>query len=132
MKTVKLFLALAVAVLLGACTRENKVIEFPLVGASNTTSIVFEKVELTDSATVLTVRGFSRPANWIKVPSYTRLVAQGKEYRLLGGRDVEIDKELYMPEDVDSCFTLLFEPLPKGNIGHLHINLLLFLSFMNK
>ena len=91
-----------------------KVIDFPLVGASNTTSIVFERVELTDTATVLTVRGFSRPANWIKVPSYTRLVAQGKEYRLLGGRDVEIDKELYMPEDGDSCFTLLFEPLPKG------------------
>jgi len=113
MKT-KLFLVFAVALLLGACTRENKVIEFPLVGASNTTSIVFEKVELTDTATVLTVRGFSRPANWIKVPSYTRLVAQGKEYRLLGGRDVEIDKELYMPEDGDSCFTLLFEPLPKG------------------
>ena len=107
-------LALAVAVLLGACTRENKVIEFPLVGASNTTSIVFEKVELTDTATVLTVRGFSQPNDWIRVPSYTHLVAQGIECRLLGSRDVEIDKELYMPSDGDSCFTLLFEPLPKG------------------
>ena len=117
MKPTKLFLALAVATLLGACTRENRVIEFPLVGASNTTSIVFEKVELTDTATVLTVRGFSRPNTWIKVPSYTHLVAQGIEYKLLDSKDVEIDKELYMPADGDSCFTLLFEPLPKKSIS---------------
>ena len=106
--------ALAVAVLLGACTRANKVIDFPLVGASNTTSIVFEKVELTDTATVLTVRGFSRPNDWIRVPSYTHLAAQGIEYKLLGSKDVEIDELLYMPADGDSCFTLMFEPLPKS------------------
>ena len=114
MKPTKLFLALAVAVLLGACTRTNKVVEFPLVGASNTTNLVFEKIELTDTATVLTIRGFYRPNYWIKVPSYTHLVAGGKEYKLLDSRGVEIDKELYMPEDGDSCFTLLFEPLPKS------------------
>ena len=114
MKPTKLFLALAVAVLLGACTRTNKVVEFPLVGASNTTNLVFEKIELTDTATVLTIRGFYRPNYWIKVPSYTHLVAGGKDYKLLDGRGVEIDKELYMPADGDSCFTLLFEPLPKS------------------
>ena len=114
MKPTKLFLTLAVAVLLGACTRTNKVVEFPLVGASNTTSIVIERIELTDTATVLTVRGFSRPNDWIRVPSYTHLVADGKEYKLLSGIDVEIDKELYMPKDGDTCFTLLFEPLPKS------------------
>ena len=114
MKPIKLFLFLTVAVLLGACARENKVIEFPLVGASNTTSIVFEKVGLTDTATVLTVRGFSRPNDWIRVPSYTHLAAQGIEYKLLGSKDVEIDELLYMPADGDSCFTLMFEPLPKS------------------
>ena len=114
MKPTKLFLFLAVAVLLGACTRENKVIEFPLVGASNTTNIVFEKVELTDTATMLTVRGFHQPNEWIRVPSYSHLVAQGGEYKLLGSKDVEIDELLYMPADGDSCFTLMFEPLPKG------------------
>ncbi|MBO7266213.1 MAG: TlpA family protein disulfide reductase [Bacteroidaceae bacterium] len=114
MKPTKLFLALAAAVLLGACARTNKVVEFPLVGASNTTNLVFEKIELTDTATVLTIRGFYRPNYWIKVPSYTHLVAGGKDYKLLESRGVEIDKELYMPQDGDSCFTLLFEPLPKN------------------
>ena len=106
--------ALAVAVLLGACTRTSIVVEFPLIGASNTTSIVIENIELTDTATALTVRVFSRPNDWIKVPSYTHLVAEEKEYKLLDGRDVEIDKELYMPADGDTCFTLLFESLPKS------------------
>ena len=100
--------------LLGACTKDNKVSDFPLVGASNTTSIVFERVELTDTATVLTVRGFSRPNDWIRVPSYTHLAAQGIEYKLLGSKDVEIEELLYMPADGDSCFTLMFEPLPKS------------------
>ena len=81
MKSTKLFLALAVAVLLGACTREDKVIEFPLIGASNTMDLVLEKVELTDSATVLTVRGFQQPNYWIKIPSYTHLVSQGVQYK---------------------------------------------------
>ncbi|MBR3860206.1 MAG: thioredoxin, partial [Bacteroidaceae bacterium] len=111
MKPTKLFLALAVAVLLGACAKENKVIEFPLVGAANTKMIVFEKVELTDTATVLTIRGFNQPNYWIRVAACTRLVAQGIECKLLDSRDIEIGKELFMPEDGDSCFTLLFEPL---------------------
>ena len=114
MKPIKLFTALAALVLLGACMKGNKVIEFPLVGASNTTSIVLEKIELTDTATVLTMRGFNRPNGWIRVPSYTHLVADGQEYKLLAGKEIDIDKELYMPEDGDSCFTLLFEPLPKS------------------
>lgn len=114
--TTKLLISftLAVAVLLGACTREGKVIEFPLIGASNTMDLVLEKVELTDSATVLTVRGFQQPNYWIKIPSYTHLVSQGVQYKLLESKGLEIDKELYMPEDGDSCFTLLFEPLPKN------------------
>ena len=113
MKPTKLFLAFSAAMLLGACARANKVIEYPLVGASNYVNFVFEKVELTDKVTVLTVRGFHRPNYWIKVPRYVHLVAQGVEYKLLGSKDIEIGEELYMPEDGDSCFTLLFEPLPK-------------------
>ena len=110
----KLFLSLVVSVLLGACERGNKVTEFPLVGASNTTNLVFEKVELTDTATVLTVRAFNYPNNWIKVAPYTHLAAQGKKYELLGSKDIKIDEKIFMPEDGDSCFMLLFKPLPKG------------------
>ena len=59
-------MALAVIMLLAACTNGNKVVEFPLVGATNTTKLVFEKVELTDTATVLSVRAHHYPNYWIK------------------------------------------------------------------
>ena len=113
MRQTKLFLALAAILLLAACTKGNKVVEFPLVGAINTTKLVFEKVELTDTATVLSVRAFHYPNYWIRISTSPCLVAQDKEYKLLGCKDIELGKEVFMPEDGDSCFTLLFEPLPE-------------------
>lgn len=108
-KTLKFFL---LGLLLVSCASKNKVIEYPLVGASNTTMLVFEKVELTDTATVLTVRGFYTPEHWIKVSPNIHLVTQDKEYELIGSNGVELGKELFMPEDGDSCFMLIFESLP--------------------
>lgn len=110
-KTLKFLL---LGLLLVSCASKNKVIEYPLIGASNTTMLVFEKVELTDTATVLTVRGFYTPEHWIKVSPNIHLVTQDKEYELIGSNGVELGKELFMPEDGDSCFTLIFEPLPNA------------------
>ena len=108
-KTLKFLL---LGLLLVSCASKNKVIEYPMVGASNTTMLVFEKVELTDTATVLTVRGFYTPEHWIKVSPNIHLVTQDKEYELIGSNGVELGKELFMPEDGDSCFMLIFESLP--------------------
>lgn len=108
-KTLKFLL---LGLLLVSCASKNKVIEYPMVGASNTTMLVFEKVELTDTATVLTVRGFYTPEHWIKVSPNIHLVTQDKEYELIGSKGVEPGKELFMPEDGDSCFMLIFESLP--------------------
>lgn len=101
-----------VAALLCACNQAQRVVDFPLVGTANTTSIVIERVERTDTATLLTVRGFNYPGYWIRISPDTRLVADGKEYRLTGSRDVVIGEKLTMPGDGDSCFTLICEPLP--------------------
>ena len=113
MRQIKLFLAFAAILLLVACTKGNKVVEFPLVGSSNTSMISFEKVELTDTATVLSVRAHHYPNYWIKMSTAPHLVVQDKEYKLIGCKDFELGKEVFMPEDGDSCFTLLFEPLPE-------------------
>ena len=114
MKKKSILLLLAIATLiLTACNADNKVIDFPIVGTANNTSLVIERVERTDTATLLTIRGFHFPGNWIRIPAETKLMAQGKEYTLKGSIGIEIGKELYMPEDGDSCFTLMFEPLPE-------------------
>ena len=109
----KIFFATVATLLFIACTNANKVVEFPLVGTSNTTIPVIEKVELTDTATVLNVRGVFIPNYWIKISSNGHLEAQGKKYKLIGSEGIKPDKELFMPADGDSCFTLFYEPLPK-------------------
>ncbi|MBE6303637.1 MAG: redoxin domain-containing protein [Bacteroidales bacterium] len=111
----KILFSIVVTLLLAACTNTNgnKVVEFPLIEAANTTVFKIEKVELTDTATVLNVRGIHRPHYWIKFSSSVHLVAQDKEYKLIGSEGIEPDKELFMPADGDSCFTLFYEPLPK-------------------
>ena len=103
-KTLKFLL---LGLLMVSCASKNKVLEFPLVGASNTTMLVFEKVELTDTATVLTVRGFNDPEHWIKVSPSIHLVTQNKEYELIGSKGVEPGKELFMPEDGETIMTSL-------------------------
>ena len=113
MRQTKLYMLLAAIMLLAACTKGNKVVEFPLVGSSNTSKLTFEKVELTDTATVLSVRVNHLPNHWIMMSTAPYLAAQDKEYKLLGCKDFELGKEVFMPEDGDSCFTLLFEPLPE-------------------
>ena len=90
MRQTKLFIAVAAILLLAACTKGNKVVEFPLVGATNTTKLVFEKVELTDTATVLSVRAHHYPNYWIKMSTAPHLVVQDKEYKLIGCKDFEI------------------------------------------
>ena len=111
----KIFFATVATILFAACTNtnSNKVVEFPPVESSNTTILSIEKVELTDTATVLNVRGIYRPHYWIKLSSNGHLLAQDKEYKLIGTEGIEPDKELFMPADGDSCFTLFYEPLPK-------------------
>ncbi|MBQ5662962.1 MAG: redoxin domain-containing protein [Bacteroidaceae bacterium] len=111
----KILFAIIATLLLVACTNTNgnKVVEFPSVGSANTTMLTFEKVELTDTATVLTMRACYRPHYWIKMSEAPYLVAQDKRYKLLDCKDFELGKEIFMPEDGDSCFTLFFEPLPK-------------------
>ena len=107
-----LMTVLMMAVLLCACNQAKRMVEFPLAGTANTTSIVIERVERTDTATLLTVRGFNYPGYWIRISPDTRIVAEGKEYRLKGSKDIIIGERLSMPEDGDSCFTLISEPLP--------------------
>lgn len=114
MKLPTLLTTLIVAMLLDACTQGDRVIESPNVGASNTKVLAFDKVVLTDTATLLTIRATYRPDRWINISSETKLMAQDAEYPLIGGMGIELGKDLFIPEDGDTCFILLFAPLSEG------------------
>ena len=96
----------AFLLLAGACTPKEKTIDFPTVEASTTTSIIIEKVEMTDSLTTLHMRGYNLPGYWIKVVSETHLEADGKSYEMVGTEGINVDELLWMPADGDSLFVL--------------------------
>ena len=96
----------------GACTPKEKTIDFPTVEASGTTSLIIEKVEMTDSLTSLHMRGYNLPGYWIKIVSETHLVADGQIYEMIGTEGIAADELLWMPEDGDSLFVLHFKPIP--------------------
>ena len=105
-------LILAILLLAGACTPKEKTINFPTVEASTTTSIIIEKVEMTDSLTTLHMRGYNQPGWWINVVPETHLVADGKTYEMVGTERCEPNVYMWMPADGDSSFVLKFKPLP--------------------
>ena len=106
-------IALVTAVIMmAACSPKSKTVNFPIVEASTTNSIIIEKAELTDSVTRLHIRGYHRPGWWIKVAPETHLMADGVRYDMIGAEGVVIDKKLAMPEDGDSLFVLKFAPMP--------------------
>lgn len=108
----RLFVCAIVVAVLDACTPKVKTVDFPSVDAPGTTSIIIEKVEMTDSLTTLHLRGYNQPGWWINVVPETHLVADGKTYEMVGTERCEPNVYMWMPSDGDSSFVLKFKPLP--------------------
>ena len=111
MKRIALVCTVA-AMAAAACTPKQRTVDFPTVDAPATTSIIIEKVEMTDSLTTLHMRGYNRPGWWINVVPETHLVAEGKTYEMVGTERCEPNVYMWMPADGDSSFVLKFKPLP--------------------
>ena len=111
MKRIALVCTVA-AMAAAACTPKQRTVDFPTVDAPATTSIIIEKVEMTDSLTTLHMRGYNRPGWWINVVPETHLVADGKTYEMVGTERCEPNVYMWMPADGDSSFVLKFKPLP--------------------
>ena len=100
------------AMVIVSCTPKEKTVDFPTVDAPATTSIIIEKVEMTDSLTTLHMRGYNQPGWWINLVPETHLVADGKTYEMIGTERCEPNVYMWMPADGDSSFVLKFKPLP--------------------
>ncbi len=125
MKT-KLFLFLAVAVLLGACAEktkpeDNRVWNDVAIGYNNTFDVIkVTNVKLLDEQTEVKVH-ITFPANyWIRIASNIYLQAGDKQYKVKAivpdstKAVPELDKEFWMPSTGEVDFVMTFEPLPQG------------------
>lgn len=106
--------AVAMAMLLAACTQRNKCVDNPLIESSNTMTLDITRVELSDTATVLHTDAYYRPKNWIRISSDSYLLADGKKYALTGTQGIDADSLFWMPDSGEASFLLTFEPLPAG------------------
>lgn len=93
---------------------QEKMIEQPPFSDWSSTSIEVDKVALSDTATVLHIKAFYRPKNWIRIASGSFLKGDdGELYPLRYGIGIAPDQEFWMPESGQAEFKLVFPPLPE-------------------
>lgn len=94
------------------CNGNVRKVNYPVHGETNAEYLYIRQVELTDTATILRIRVFYTPHNWVRFGSGTCLVADGKAYKITGGEGVKVDEKFRLPESGEADMALYFEPLP--------------------
>jgi len=92
----------------------ERVINRPVFGVSNTTTLEFDKIVLTDSATVFYIDAFYTPKNWIRISDETYLRSGDKIIPISGAEGITLGENFWMPETGEASFQLLFPPLERS------------------
>lgn len=108
------FLSILLAIILFSCSQQRpSVIEKPVFETWSGKTIEINKIETSDSATILHLDAFFRPGWWIKIASDSYIRESGTETKLflVKADGIKIDEEHWMPESGESSFKLYFPPL---------------------
>jgi thiol-disulfide isomerase/thioredoxin len=109
------FIFAAFSLIFAGCSHRETTIINPEFESSNTNALLFSKLELADTATVVYADVYNVPDNWVSISSKSVLKgASGKLYKLLYSRGFELDKEVFMPASGTMSFILVFEPLDRN------------------
>lgn len=114
MKRITLITSFLLCVL---CTTQAKdrVIDRPPFLAWSSTSIEVDKMVISDTATVVHIKAFYRPKNWIKIAKGSFLKDnKGQLYPIRNGIGITLDQEFWMPESGEGAFQLIFPPIPES------------------
>lgn len=103
----------AMVCLFASCGKQERVVDYPLIEVTNTRMLDITRVELTDTATVVTMEVRAFPEYIIQIGSDAYLQADGKEYKLTGAQGIVVDSLTEVPEPGNMSFSLCFEPLPR-------------------
>lgn len=116
---------LASTLLFGICA-EAKVINNPwILGRSNTERMQIRSIELSDTATILTVTLSGHKNNWVSINSNSYIETNGKLHRVLRAEGMRLGEHIYSTKDIKLIFgpidqtteTIDFcEPIPGGFI----------------
>lgn len=91
---------------------KDRVIERPPFLAWSSTTLEIDKIVMSDTATVLHIKAYYRPKQWIKIARQSFLKDNnGETYTLKSGIGITPDKEFWMPESGEGEFQLVFPPV---------------------
>jgi len=96
------------------CTHKRLVlIERPVFDIRNTTMIEIDKIELSDSATVLHIDAYSRQGSWVAIAEKTFIRENGSDEKLMltHAEGINTNVRTIMPESGVLSFKLFFPPL---------------------
>lgn len=108
--------ALALLLLAAGCGSESpRRIDFPIYSYRSDITQELVSVELSDASTVLSFKSFFNPGWYINISPGAYLTTDGKDrYHLTGSSGITPGTELYMDENGNAEYKLIFEPLPPG------------------
>ena len=99
------------------CTNNRGIVEHPAFTAWSTNTLEIEKIELRDTATVLYIKVFFAPNNWIKIDPNSFLTDdRGKQYSIRSAEGIVLGEEFYMPESGETEFTMTFPPIASNAV----------------
>lgn len=108
--------ALALLLLAAGCGGESpRRIDFPTYSYRSDITQELVSVEVSDASTVLSFKSFFNPGWYINISPGAYLTTDGKDrYHLTGSSGITPGTELYMDENGNAEYKLIFEPLPPG------------------
>lgn len=111
MKTLCTFL-LALAALCSLQAKDRTVNRPPFI-VRNSSTVEIDRIVASDTATVVDIKAFFRPHNWIRISSESYLLGDdGVKYPIRSGNGIALDTEFWMPESGEASFSLIFSALP--------------------
>lgn len=115
MKVYNFFVLLLLLFLIAASSSaQTNIVERPYYKNTNSEYLFVNKLELTDSQTILHCDVYNLPKYWVNIASDIYLKGEsGKIYNLLKSEGFELGKKVPMPESGTMAFQLHFEPLDK-------------------
>lgn len=109
-----ILVALTTLLSLSACSNFSNrgTIERPFIYSANTEDLSFERIDLTDSSSVLHTVVHFRPHYWIKIAGTSNITADGQEFAITSTDGIKLDENLWMPDSGVVHFTLTFPAIP--------------------
>jgi thiol-disulfide isomerase/thioredoxin len=92
---------------------KDRVVKQPPFIARSSSTIEIDRVVVSDTATVLDVKAFFRPHNWIQISNESYLLADnGEKYPIRSGNGIILGEKFWMPDSGEASFSLIFPLLP--------------------